>query len=220
MNKKPSAKGKRKSKKTAPLPDMALERDLAACTGPLIAGIDEAGRGPWAGPVVCAAVVIPEDVSISGLNDSKKLPETAREILYETICLNAMVGIASASPKRIDEMNIRAATLWAMRQALLSLPVDPDGALIDGRDVPPGLPCQGVAIIKGDSRSKSIAAASIIAKVTRDRMMTRLSQSFPEYGFDSHKGYGTARHAAALSEWGVTDHHRKSFKPIMQILEH
>lgn len=219
MKQKRTASKNRARAKSASAPDMSLEKALVQQCGPVIAGVDEAGRGPWAGPVVCAAVVIPDDVTLSGLNDSKKLSASAREALYERICQSALVGLASASPARIDKMNIRAATLWAMRQAILSLPTEPHAALIDGRDVPPGLPCRGEAVIKGDGRSMSIAAASIVAKVTRDRMMTQLAKAFPQYGFESHKGYGTALHTAALSQFGVTAHHRRSFKPIRELLE-
>ncbi len=216
--KRPAAK-KKPNAKSVSMPDMSLEKALVEQHGPRVAGVDEAGRGPWAGPVVCAAIIIPEGIAISGLNDSKKLSAGAREALFEQICHSALVGIASASPSRIDKMNIRAATLWSMRQAVLSLPLVPDTALIDGRDVPPDLPCHGQAVIKGDSRSMSVAAASIVAKVTRDRMMNRLAATFPQYGFDSHKGYGTALHAKALSQFGVTDYHRRSFKPIRELLE-
>lgn len=203
-------------------PDLSLETDLARrlkAAGPgAIAGVDEAGRGPWAGPVVTAAVILdPRDIP-AGLNDSKKLTEARRAALFIEICAKAHVGIAWASPERIDAMNIRAATLWAMRRSVLSLPLVPAGVLVDGRDVPEGLECPGENVIKGDARALAIAAASIVAKVTRDRMLLRLDALLPGYGFAAHKGYGTAAHAEALQRLGVTPHHRRSFRPIRALL--
>ena len=200
-------------------PDLKLERKLAKRVGKLIAGVDEAGRGPWAGRVVTAAVILEPKNIPAGLNDSKKLSEARREALYGEICEAAHVGICLASVQRIDDTNIRAATLWAMTRAVLALPMRPDGILIDGRDVPSGLPSEGESVIKGDARSQSIAAASIVAKVTRDRLMLRLAELFPDYGYESHKGYGTAAHAEALDLHGVTKHHRQSFRPIRERLE-
>lgn len=203
-------------------PDLLLETDLARrlkAAGPgAIAGVDEAGRGPWAGPVMTAAVLLdPRDIP-AGLDDSKKLSKSRREALFAEICVKAHVGIAWASPARIDAMNIRAATLWAMRRAVLALPLAPAGALVDGRDVPDGLPCPGESVVKGDARSLAIAAASIVAKVARDRMLLALDAQLPGYGFAAHKGYGTAAHAAALAKLGVTPHHRRSFRPIRELL--
>lgn len=200
-------------------PDLKHERRFARRAGKLIAGVDEAGRGPWAGPVVTAAVILDPKNIPAGLNDSKKLSEARRETLYGEICEAAHVGICMASVDRIDATNIRAATLWAMTSAVQALPLAPNGVLIDGRDVPPGLGCEGESLIKGDARSLSIAAASIVAKVTRDRLMLRLAEEFPTYGYESHKGYGTAAHAEALDRFGVTNHHRQSFRPIRERLE-
>lgn len=196
------------------VPTDAIERRLRASGLSAIAGVDEAGRGPLAGPVVAAAVILDPDRIPHGLDDSKKLSAARREILYEAIIASAAVAIAAGSVSRIDATDIRQATLWAMRQAVAALPVAADYALIDGKDVPPALSCRGEALVKGDARSVSIAAASIVAKVTRDRMMRRLARRFPDYGFDRHMGYGTAAHLAALARHGVTPIHRMSFAPI------
>ncbi|MCZ4271364.1 ribonuclease HII [Maritalea porphyrae] len=198
-------------------PDFSIEDQFRA-KGLVVCGVDEAGRGPLAGPVVTAAVILHPDHIPDGLNDSKKLSAKKRDELYDLIMANAHVGIASAPPSTIFERNIRGATLHAMAQAVKSLSITPDIALIDGRDIPPKLPCRGQALIKGDSRSLSIAAASIIAKVTRDRMCVLLDQSLPAYGFGKHKGYGTALHMQALQNHGATPHHRADFKPIAEII--
>lgn len=199
-------------------PNMSLEESFHA-QGKIVCGVDEAGRGPLAGPVVTAAVILnPANVPI-GLNDSKKLTEKARDRLYDEIFLSgAYVGIASAPPEMIAAHNIRGATLLAMRRAVEALAQSPDVALIDGRDVPPNLPCAGHSLIKGDSRSVSIAAASIIAKVTRDRACEIMERDAPHFGFLKHKGYGTKQHLAALLDHGACDHHRKEFKPIAEII--
>ncbi len=181
----------------------------------LVCGVDEAGRGPWAGPVAVAAVVLDPDQPIPGLNDSKQLTAAVRERLYAEICDRAHVALVYASPARIDRMNIRAATLWAMRQAVLGLPVVPDYALIDGRDVPPGLPCRAEAIVGGDAKSQAIAAASIIAKVSRDRLMRYTGTLYPDFGLERHMGYGVPEHAAALDRFGPTPLHRMTFKPVV-----
>lgn len=199
-------------------PDTSFERELEALHGGPIAGVDEAGRGPWAGPVVTAAVCFTGRVP-QGLNDSKKLTEARRDALFDEICACADVGIAFASPSRIDAMNIRAATLWAMVRAVKALPVAPGSVLVDGRDLPAAMPCPGRFLIKGDALSASVAAASIVAKVTRDRVMCRLGALLPGYGFEQHKGYGTALHAEALARLGVTVHHRRSFRPIRALLD-
>lgn len=199
-------------------PDYSIEIEHLRSGRRMIAGVDEAGRGPWAGPVVCAAVVIPENHSFKGLNDSKQLTLEQRNYFFNLINSVAMVGIGLASPRQIDSMNIRAATLWAMSEAVKSLPTKPDFVIVDGRDIPSQLPCAGQAVVKGDSLSLSIAAASVIAKVTRDRLMIQLAQEFPQYGFEKHKGYGTAQHSNAIAEHGVTEHHRKSYKPIREFL--
>ncbi|EFO34422.1 ribonuclease HII [Roseibium sp. TrichSKD4] len=194
--------------------DPALERQHASHFGGLLAGVDEAGRGPWAGPVVTAAVILDYDKVPSGLTDSKKLSEAKREELFPQICEHAFVSVASAGPKTIDLENIRTATLNAMVRAVSGLAFPPRYVMIDGRDVPFGLSAPGQALVKGDSRCLAVAAASIVAKVMRDRMMVRLDQIAPEYGFAQHKGYGVPAHQAALSEHGPSIHHRFSFKPV------
>lgn len=177
----------------------------------LIAGVDEAGRGPLAGPVCAAAVILPKDLEIPGLNDSKKLTEKKRDELYDIILEKAEAYcIAMASEQEIDEINILQATFLAMRRALDGLKIRPDLALIDGnRETDFGLPVK--TVIKGDSLSANIAAASILAKVTRDRLMEEYDKQYPQYGFAVHKGYGTKRHYAALDEHGASPIHRKSF---------
>jgi ribonuclease HII len=199
-------------------PDFAIEDQLRG-KGLIVCGVDEAGRGPLAGPVVTAAVILDAKNIPAGLNDSKKLTAKKRDALFEEIIACAHVGIASAPPSTIFDRNIRGATLFAMAQAVKALAIQPDRALIDGRDIPPQLPCTGQALIKGDGRSLSIAAASIIAKVTRDRMCALLNRSMPDYGFGKHKGYGTAQHMKALKMLGATPHHRADFRPIAEILE-
>lgn len=200
------------------MPDLAFE--LAACqTGArLIAGVDEVGRGPLSGPVVAAAVILDRNNIPDGLRDSKKLSQKRREALFPAILAGAKVSIASASVEEIDEINILNATFLAMRRALGGLETPADHALIDGNRLPPDLPCDASAIIGGDDRSLSIAAASIVAKVTRDRLMVDLAQQFPGYGWETNAGYGTAQHLKALLSLGVTPHHRRSFKPIHNIL--
>ncbi|WP_306262467.1 ribonuclease HII [Pararhizobium sp. IMCC21322] len=182
-----------------------------------IAGVDEAGRGPLAGPVVTAAVILNPAHIPDALNDSKKLSANQREVLFESLITSHDIAIASATPQRIDDINIRAATLWAMVQAVKALPRQPDGVLIDGRDVPDGLPCPGGAVIKGDGLSQSIAAASIIAKVMRDRMMQNCGRDAPGYGLETHMGYGTEQHRAAITAKGGTRHHRTSFRPLRDL---
>ncbi|WP_338054679.1 ribonuclease HII [Terrihabitans soli] len=181
----------------------------------LIAGVDEAGRGPLAGPVVAAAVILDPKKIPKGIDDSKKLldPEV-REALYLKIMASADVAFVSACPSRIDRIDIRKATLWAMCAAVEALPRKPDRIFVDGREFPKGLPCPAEAVIDGDAKILSIAAASIIAKVTRDRLMKRLAQSVQGYGFERHVGYATAEHRAALIELGPTSHHRRSFAPV------
>lgn len=179
-----------------------------------ICGIDEVGRGPLAGPVVVSAVVLPRLHGIRGLNDSKKLSEKSREALFCQILEKGVVSCVSASAERIDQLNILQATLWCMRQALAALPICPDAVFVDGRDWPfKGLPIKGMAVIGGDQLVESISAASIIAKVLRDRAMKHLDAHYPEYGFARHKGYGTAQHLKALADHGACPIHRKSFKP-------
>lgn len=195
-------------------PDIALERSHAAAFDGKLCGVDEAGRGPWAGPVVTAAVILDYDQVPDGLNDSKKLTEAKREELFEQIVSTAFVCTASASPATIDRENIRAATLGAMMRAVNGLAKVPDYVLVDGRDVPPALTQAGQALIKGDGRCLCIAAASIIAKVTRDRMLVRLDDLTPGYGFAQHKGYGVPKHQSALDLLGPSPHHRVSFRPV------
>lgn len=178
-----------------------------------IAGVDEVGRGPLAGPVVAAAVILGADAPIALLADSKALAPARREALARKIGETALVGLAMVQAAEIDRLNIRQASLRAMRRAVLALPVRPDAALVDGRDVPPGLPCPALAIIKGDARQAAIAAASIIAKVFRDDLMARAEAHYPGYGFASSAGYPTPRHKAALVENGLTPLHRLSFAP-------
>jgi ribonuclease HII len=178
----------------------------------LVAGVDEAGRGPLAGPVAAAAVILDPRNIPAGLADSKILTFEERERLYEAVKASAIaVSIALAGPATIDRLNIRMATLDAMRRALAGLAIRPARAEIDGCDVPPGLCCEGRAIVDGDALVPAISAASIIAKVARDRLMMRLGSEFPRYGFERHMGYGTPEHRAAIVEHGPTRHHRYSF---------
>ncbi len=198
--------------------DAAAEADLAARFDGRLAGIDEAGRGPWAGPVVTAAVILDYRRLPKGLNDSKQLAASERERLFQEICDTAEVAVAFASPATIDRLNIRGATLAAMARAAAGLGRAPRACLIDGRDVPPALGVPGQAAIEGDARLLAVAAASIVAKVTRDRLMVRLDDCVPGYGFARHKGYGTREHAAALTRLGPCAHHRRSFAPIRALL--
>lgn len=178
----------------------------------LICGVDEAGRGPLAGPVCAAAVILPPGLKLEGLNDSKKLSEKRREALYPLICEQALAyGIAFASEQEIDELNILQATFLAMRRAVGQLGQKPDLALVDGNREPDFGDIPVRTIIKGDSRSANIAAASILAKVTRDRFMLEQDAVYPQYGFAVHKGYGTQKHYAALREFGPCPIHRRSF---------
>ena len=185
------------------------EKEYAQYT--YIAGIDEVGRGPLAGPVVTCAVILPKDCDILYINDSKKLSAAKREELYDEIMEKAVaVGIGMVGPERIDEINILQATYEAMRQAISKLDPQPDVLLNDAVTIP-GVNIKQVPIIKGDAKSISIGAASIIAKVTRDRMMEEYDHIFPEYGFASNKGYGSAEHIAAIKQYGPTPIHRRSF---------
>lgn len=180
-----------------------------------VAGVDEAGRGPLAGPVAAAAVILDPDDPISGLNDSKALSAGRRAKLFDEIMRRAKaVSVALVPPAEIDARNIRGATLEAMRRAVAGLALPPGLVLIDGRDVPPGLSCEGRAIIGGDRQEAAIQAASIIAKVTRDRLMVRLGAACPGYGFEVHMGYPTAAHREALGQLGASAHHRRSFAPV------
>jgi ribonuclease HII len=182
-----------------------------------VAGIDEAGRGPWAGPVVAAAVILDEHAIPEGIADSKVLIPEAREHLYKRIVATSTVGVGIADVDRIDRDNILNATLWAMAEAVRALAVKPRLALVDGNRSP-RLACETRTLVKGDALCLSIAAASIIAKVTRDRLMVELSQSWPQYGFERHKGYGTPEHRTALTRHGATPLHRRSFRPVQLAL--
>lgn len=177
----------------------------------IVCGVDEAGRGPLAGPVCAAAVILPDGLVIEGLDDSKKLTEKKRDALYDIICEEAIAyGIAFASVEEIEEMNILQATFLAMKRAVESLSVKPDLALVDGNQKP-NLDIQARTLVKGDAKSPSIAAASILAKVTRDRLMTEIAEQYPEYEFPKHKGYGTKLHYEKIMEHGISPVHRRSF---------
>ena len=195
------------------LPDLSLE---SLETG-RVAGIDEVGRGPFAGPVVAAAVILDRSNIPDGIRDSKKLSKAKREELFDAIVATASVGLGEASVEEIDRHNILAASLLAMRRAMEALPTRPDVALVDGnRDPNLGVPSR--LIVKGDGRSLSIAAASIVAKVTRDRKMCALAKAYPHYGWERNAGYGTAEHRKGLREYGITPQHRRSFAPIRALI--
>jgi ribonuclease HII len=183
-----------------------------------VAGCDEAGRGPLAGPVVAAAVVLDPKRIPKGIDDSKRLAPERREELFEQICLTASFAVAFASPARIDRDNILRASLWALARAVHALPEMPKHVFVDGRD-PLDIPCECDAVIGGDGLVVSIAAASIIAKVTRDRLMSALAQDCPGYGFESHKGYSVPEHLEALDRLGPTVHHRRFFAPVVMARE-
>ncbi len=200
-----------------PPPDIGLKRERALKRAGFtcVAGLDEVGRGPLAGPVVSAAVVLDLKRVPAGLADSKALSPEARENLFDKILATAHVGIASISHSDVDVINIRQASLLAMCRALAALPCTPDMALVDGND-PPALPCRVEAIIKGDASIASIAAASIVAKVVRDRLMARLGTIYPVYGFQTNAGYGTRSHLSALASDGPCPFHRMTFSPLRQ----
>jgi len=202
----------------APMPDFTLENGLAARGFLRVAGVDEAGRGPLAGPVAAAAVILPDAFSSPLLDDSKKLTKRRREILYDEITGNPDVvwSVALVTPGEIDEINILRATHQAMALAVGGLSEIPDVALVDGLPVK-GLPVPHESVVKGDGLSLSIAAASVIAKVTRDRFMARIDSEFPAYGFARHQGYGTREHLEALRKHGPCSHHRRSFQPVSQL---
>lgn len=194
-----------------------LEKDLKKKYRGLVAGIDEAGRGPWAGPVVAACVILPEKFRLPGLNDSKKLTHTEREVLYTKIHRIAEVGVAFSHSETIDKIGIKRANFLAMQAAIAQLPLQPKFLLIDGNDNFP-FTIKSQFIIKGDTKIACIAAASIVAKVERDRWMQTMSEQYPRYEFHTHKGYGTERHAQLLREHGPCVLHRKSYKPIAEII--
>ena len=199
-------------------PDFSIERELIAQGVLRIAGVDEVGRGPLAGPVTAAAVILnPKDIPM-GLNDSKKLTAKARDRLGAEIAARAQVSIAHATVTEIDQLNILRASHLAMERAVAGLPQQPDFLLIDGNMIPAGLTCPARAIVKGDARSVSISAASIMAKICRDQIMVDLAQQHPGYGWETNAGYPTKSHKDALQNLGVTPHHRRSFKPVHNIL--
>ena len=198
------------------MPDNLNERDIG-WPKKLIAGIDEAGRGPWAGPVVSAAVILNEKNIPDGLNDSKKLSEKKRLSLYSSIYNFHFVGVGISSIEEIDSMNVLQATFLSMNRAVEDLNPQPEHILVDG-NLDPGLNFKTKCIIKGDSISISIAAASVIAKVTRDNLMLKLDKEFPNYNWKKNKGYGTAEHRNALELHGPCKYHRKSFSPINKML--
>ena len=199
-------------------PDYSEETHLYREGFRAICGIDEVGRGPLAGPVTAAAVILDPNYIPEGLNDSKRLSEKQRERLYSLIIESSLVSIIHVSVEDIDRLNILQASLLAMRRAAEGLATLPDYALIDGNKLPQGLPCAASALVKGDSKSVSIAAASIVAKISRDRLMTALGRENPGYGWEKNAGYPTKEHLLALRDLGVTPHHRRSFKPVHNIL--
>lgn len=205
------------------MPDFEIENSL----NKIVAGIDEAGRGPWAGPVVAGAVVVLDknlqEELLKGLDDSKKLSAKKREALYAKLWEEekngkVAIGIGQASCQEIDELNILQATFLAMKRATAALKVKPEVAIIDGNQNPKNFPCPSKTVIKGDAKSMSISAASIVAKVYRDRLMADLAQKYPFYAFEKNAGYGTAAHIAGLKAYGITPEHRKSYKPIKAFL--
>jgi ribonuclease HII len=201
-----------------PEPSFDLETALMDQFKGPVAGIDEAGRGPWAGPVVVAAVILNPDRIPEGLNDSKLLTPQEREERFAEIVATAIVSVTVGPVRQIDRINILQASLWGMRKAYRGLGVPVGAAIIDGNIVPRRFPCKARAVVGGDGLSLSVAAASIVAKVTRDRMMVKLSRRYRRYAWDSNKGYGTREHAEAIKKHGVCTHHRRSFSPIDRAL--
>ncbi|GGF79393.1 MULTISPECIES: ribonuclease HII [Mameliella] len=197
---------------------MELEESLWARGCTCVAGVDEVGRGPLAGPVVAAAVVLNRASIPEGLNDSKKLTAKRRDLLTPLLRQSAQVGLGVASVEEIDALNILQASLLAMRRAVADLPVVPDHLLIDGNRLPVDLPCPATPVVGGDGRSPSIAAASIVAKTWRDNVMKEAATQFPGYGWETNAGYPTKCHKSALRDLGVTPYHRRSFAPVRDIL--
>lgn len=205
------------------MPDFEIENMIKK----VVAGVDEAGRGPWAGPVVAGAVIIHDrhlhpDL-LNGLDDSKKLSASKREKLYNLLFEEeklgkVSIGIGEASAQEIDEINILQATFLAMKRAVEKLKVQPEFAIIDGNQKPKNFPCDVKTVVKGDAKSMSISAASIVAKVYRDHKMAELAKAYPYYGFEKNAGYGTKLHIQGISEHGVTPEHRKSYRPIREAL--
>ncbi len=199
------------------MPDFSLEEEC----GGLVAGVDEAGRGPWAGPVISAAVILPRELRAElkgGLDDSKKLTPQKRSALFTLLQCCADIGIGAASVAEIECQNILGATLLSMTRAITGLDTAPHRVLIDGNHLPKNIACPGQAVVKGDSISLSIAAASIVAKVTRDKIMSTLAVRYPVYGWEKNAGYGTRQHQRGLSNHGISPHHRRSFAPISRII--
>lgn len=203
------------------MPDFSFERAAQDLGWARIAGVDEAGRGPLSGPVVAAAVVLKPDAMTdpvwARLDDSKRMTNKARDLLFDKITTTADIGIGIVDVEGIEKLNILGATMKAMADAVAALVITPNHVLIDGNRMP-SLSCSAETIVKGDGKSLSIAAASVIAKVTRDRIMGDLNIRYPGYGWDRNAGYGTAEHLDALKRLGVTPHHRKSFAPVRKIL--
>ena len=194
------------------MPDFEFELEASDAGYKIVCGVDEAGRGPLAGPVCAAAVILGDDTYIEGINDSKKLSEKKREVLYSVITEKALAySVAFATVEEIEQHNILNATYIAMNRAIDNLKIKPDFALIDGNRVPHGISVPCKTVVKGDAKSTSIAAASILAKVTRDRLLLEYDKKYPEYNFAKHKGYGTAEHIAAIKEHGICEVHRPSF---------
>lgn len=194
------------------MPDFSIEKEVIQNGYKFVCGVDEAGRGPLAGPVCAAAVILPIDAEIEGLNDSKKLSEKKREALFPVICEKAIAySVAFGSLEEIEELNILEATYFAMNRAIEALPKQADFALIDGNRVPKDIkiPCQ--TVVKGDAKSCSVAAASILAKVTRDRLLLEYDEQYPQYNFKKHKGYGTKEHTDLILKYGPCPIHRMSF---------
>lgn len=191
--------------------------EIEESVGGLVAGVDEAGRGPLAGPVVAAAVILSPQCTPAGIRDSKTLSEPRRKDIAAALWKVAHVGVGVASVEEIDKLNILQASLLAMTRAVAALPLTPGACIVDGC-IKPKLPCPAFTVIKGDSKSMSIAAASIIAKTVRDKMMRDLARDFPQYCWEKNKGYGVEAHRAALEQFGVTPHHRRSFAPIHNML--
>ena len=200
------------------MPDLKMEQELIRSGMDPVAGIDEAGRGPLAGPVTAAAVILPCGYEHALLDDSKKLTARSRDLIYEELTSDPSIcwGVAFAEVEEIDALNILRATHTAMRRAAMALSARPSFCLIDGLDVP-GFPLDARGVVKGDGISLSIAAASIIAKVSRDRRMQEFAEEFPVYGFEKHKGYGTKAHLEALREHGPCPEHRRSFAPVAEL---
>lgn len=194
------------------MPDFELELVAKADGYQIVCGVDEAGRGPLAGPVCAAAVILDDDTIIDGINDSKKLSEKKREALYSVITEKAIAySVAFATVEEIEQYNILNATYLAMNRAIDNLKIKPDFALIDGNRVPNGISVPCNTVVKGDAKSASISAASILAKVTRDRLLLEYDKKYPEYDFAKHKGYGTAEHISAIKKYGICEVHRPSF---------